>query len=174
MPQRRAEHQREHHQRQHLAVERADRGIERVAWNQLDQDVGQRPRGRRVGAQLLDRRSGAEQCVELQAFAGPNRVDQRQPDHDRGRTEQRGVAERASGDAGEPLAPAQLVDADDQRREHHRHDDHEDGAQEHLAERPEDVGRRGGNPRRRGVGMQQRPGDAAEDQRDEQPGVQLH
>jgi hypothetical protein len=170
----RPERQREDHQRQHLAVERPHGRLQRVSRDQLDDRIAQRSRCRGVGAELIDRRRLRQQRPELQSLSGSDDVDEREADQHRRRTEERGEEQRPSRHSRQPRTLAQLVDADDQGGKDHWHDDHEDRPQEDLAERPQDVGDRGGDPRRVRVGVQQRADDSAENQPDQQLGVKLH
>jgi hypothetical protein len=132
-----AEHQREDHQRQHLAVERADSRCERVARDELHQDVAERLGGSRTRLQRRNAPTLSGQACRRERLpkAGTNQVDERHADGHRRAAQQHREAERLAGHLAEPVPAPELVDADDERGKHHRHDDHEDRAQEDLTDR---------------------------------------
>ncbi len=77
-------------------------------------------------------------------------------------------------DPRESSSAAQLVDADHQRRENHRHDDHEDEPQEDLADRPEKGRIDGRDPRALRVRRQGRAQHDPEDECDQEADVEFH
>jgi hypothetical protein len=70
----------EHHQRQHLAVERAHGRFERIARDELDEDVAQRFSGSRIGLDGLHARWRGRRASELQPSTWLEHVDQHDAD----------------------------------------------------------------------------------------------
>ena len=71
----------------------------------------------------------------LHACAGPDQVDQRNPDENRKAAQHHGEGDGLQADAAEPAHIAQLGHPQHQRREDQRNDNHEDQAQKNLAGR---------------------------------------
>ena len=144
----------------------------------LDERVGQRLRRGRVRlegleAGLLTRR----RCLERRPAPGPDDVDEQEC---RWRPTPCSAAtvkhERPADRRRETAPPAQLEDTDHQRREDHRHDDHEDQSQKDLADRPEDVDvLTARDPCARGVRATATvPSTMPSDQGDQQTEVEFH
>jgi hypothetical protein len=150
------------------------RTAEWIARDELDERLCERLGGGCVGLERLDRSVFRGRVAKWKAVAGPHRVDEQHPDEHRERAHHDREHQRPDRNALEMPAPSELVDANHERREHHRDDDHEYGSKEELPDGAEQVD---GDPLDAAgalIPVEESAGGDAENQRREEPRVQLH
>ncbi|MCY1395908.1 hypothetical protein D9M71_108640 [compost metagenome] len=133
-----AEHHREEDDRQHLAT---GHGGEDVGGDQVQQGRDQcMVMLHFLGGLLIPGDVHRAQGAHVDAGAGLEEVGQQQADHDRHRGDDLEVEDGLQADAAELLGVAHAGDADHQRSDDDRDDDHLDHADEDIARRLQDVG----------------------------------
>ncbi len=138
-----AEDQREEHDREHVPL---GRRLERVRGDDLDEKLHPRLRGAR-GSDARRAPCGPLQEARLRfrgdPLAGPDQVDQDDPQDDRDGRHDDGVGERLRADPPEAAKVAEPRHAEHEGGEDQGHDQHEEQAQEDLPRRLGDVGDEG-------------------------------
>src|SRR4030095_13862715 len=103
-----------------------------------------------------------------------DQIDERDADQYGRSAEDDRERQRPSGDARQVVSASQLIHADDQRRKHHGDHDHENRAQEDLADGPQHAHAERRERRVVDVRMQSRAERDAEHQGEGEPGMELH